>query len=280
MIAIFAKLFIATLLCASTEAWAIGGVGPLESSKKGTKNERPVVLDKVGIVEHLGDQVDLSLPFVDDKGNSVILGDYFKDRPVFLMLIYYNCPTLCNIHMNTLIRTLGEFEWDAGDKYEYVVVSIDPDESWKLASLKKKNYLEMISRPDLDKGWHFLTGKEEHIKKLAKQIGFQYQWDVTQQQWAHSAASYVLTPEGKISYYHYGLDVVPKVFRLSLVEASQNKIGTIMDKLVLFCLQYDPNKKTYAFYAYNIMRVGAFLTALIMGIFMFRFWRKQRHLEI
>jgi protein SCO1/2 len=280
MIAIFAKLFIATLLCASTDSWAIGGAGPLESSKKGTKNERPVVLDKVGIVEHLGDQVDLSLPFVDDKGNSVILGDYFKDRPVFLMLIYYNCPTLCNIHMNTLIRTLGEFEWDAGDKYEYVVVSIDPDESWKLASLKKKNYLEMISRPDLDKGWHFLTGKEEHIKKLAKQIGFQYQWDVTQQQWAHSAASYVLTPEGKISYYHYGLDVVPKVFRLSLVEASQNKIGTIMDKLVLFCLQYDPNKKTYAFYAYNIMRVGAFLTALIMGIFMFRFWRKQRHLEI
>ena len=274
------RFFILILLCVSTKSWAIGGAGPLEASKKGVKNEKPVVLDKIGIEEHLGDKIDLSLPFVDDNGTNVTLADYFKGKPVHLILVYYNCPTLCNIHMNSLITTLGEFEWAAGDKYEFVVVSIDPEESWKLAQLKKKNYLEMISRPDLEKGWHFLTGKEEHIKKLANQIGFKYEWDVTQQQWAHSAASYVLTPEGKISYYHYGISLVPKVFRLSLVEASQNKIGTIMDKLVLFCLQYDPNKKTYAFYAYNIMRVGAFLTVLIMGIFMFRFWRKQRQLEI
>jgi protein SCO1/2 len=268
------------LFSQASVALAIGGAGPLESSKKGAKNERPVVLDKIGIEEHLGDKIDLTLPFVDDHGKQVTLGKYFTDKPVFMLLVYYNCPTLCNVHMNTLIKTLGEFEWNAGDKYEFVVVSIDPDESWKLAEMKKKSYLDLIGKPEVADGWHFLTGEEKQIQKLASQIGFKYQWDPSQQQWAHSAAGYVLTPEGQISYYHYGLNVVPKVFRLSLVEASQNKIGTIMDRLVLFCLQYDPNKKTYAFYAYNIMRVGAFITALLIGLFLFRFWRKQRHMEI
>lgn len=271
-------LAILLLVLFSQNLWAIGGVGPLESAKKdGAKNVRPPVLDNIGIEEHLGENIDLTLPFVDDKGEAVTLQKYFNGKPVFMILVYYSCPTLCNIHMNTLVQTLADFEWNAGDKYEFVVVSIDPDESWKLADMKKKSLLDMINRPDLDGGWHFLTGEEENIKKLAGQVGFKYQWDFNQQQWAHSAAGYILTPSGKISYYHYGLNVVPKVFRLSLVEASENKIGTIMDRLVLFCLQYDPNKKTYAFYAYNIMRVGAFLTALFLIIFMFKFWSKQRH---
>lgn len=277
----FGLVAILIILLFSQSLWAIGGVGPLDAAKKeGAKNVRPPVLDKIGIEEHLGESIDLSLSFTDDLGKEVTLQKYFNGKPVFMILVYYSCPTLCNVHMNTLIQTLADFEWSAGDKYEFVVVSIDPDESYKLAQMKKKNLLDMVKRPDMANGFHFLTGEEENIKKLASQVGFKYQWDFNQQQWAHSAAGYVLTPNGRISYYHYGLNVVPKVFRLSLVEASENKIGTIMDKLVLFCLQYDPNKKTYAFYAYNIMRVGAFLTALILIIFMFKFWSRQKREEL
>lgn len=265
-----------TIFLKANLVFAIGGQGPLDSSNlKGTKNTTPANLEKIGIEEHLGEKIDLSLPFIDETGKTVTLQKYFNDKPVFMMLIYYNCPTLCNTHLNTLIQTLSDFEWKIGEKFEYVVVSIDPEESHKVASAKKEAYVNLYGHPESRDGWHFLTGSEESIHKLASQIGFKYAWDQNTGEWNHAAASYVLTPEGKISYYHYGLNIIPKVFRLSLVEASNNKIGTVMDKLILYCLQYDPNKKTYAFYAYNIMRVGALLTVLILGFVLFQFWRKQ-----
>lgn len=249
-------------------------------NKDGLKNKAPTVLTNIGIDEHLGDKVDLNLPFVDDGGNDVVLGKYFKDKPVFLMLIYYNCPTLCNTHFNQLIKTLKDFQWSIGDKFNFVAVSIDPNENHKDALKKKNHFLNLYGKPETRDAWQFLTGKEEHIKKLAGQIGFRYAWDPTQGQWAHGAASYILTPEGKISYYHYGIDVEPKVFKLSLIEAANNQIGTILDRMVLFCLQYDPNKKTYAFYAFNIMKVGAFLMALILAIFLFKFWTKENKTQV
>lgn len=274
-------LLLLTLLFNPTLGFSLGGTGPLDNSDiKGSKNERPVNLDKIGIEEHLGDKVDLNLPFVNEAGEEVKLGKYFTDKPVFLMLIYYNCPTLCNTHLNTLMQTLKNFEWKIGDKFEFIAVSIDPEENHILAAKKKQAYMDVYDHPESGKGWHFLTGSEDSIKKLTSQIGFKYAWDQNTNEWNHAAASYVLTPDGTISYYHYGLNVVPKVFRLSLVEASDNKIGSVMDKLILYCLQYDPNRKTYAFYAYNIMRVGAFLTALFLGIFLIRFWRKQLAAEI
>lgn len=269
------SLYLLTLLvCAN--ALAIGGKGPLEYGKDGLKNHTPTVLKDIGIDENLGDKIDLNLTFTDDHGDKVKLGDYFNaPKPVFMMLIYYACPTLCNTHLNSLMETFRNSQMEIGKDYELVAISIDPDESHKLAAKKKESYVKEYGKPESASGWHFLTGDEENIKKIASQVGFKYAWDHQQRQWAHAAAAYVLTPEGKLSYYHYGIAIEPKVLRLSLVEASENKIGNVLDRMVLFCLQYDPDKKTYAFYAFNIMRVGAILMALFLGIFLFRFWRKE-----
>ena len=265
------------ILSFSGNVFAIGGTGPLDNTKRnGIRNERPAFMDKVGIDEHLGDQVDLELPFLSDEGKEVKLGDYFHNKPVFLMLIYYKCPTLCNTHLNTLLNTFKEVEWKIGKDYEFVAISIDPKESTQVAKMKKKAYLDQYGEEGVGEGWHFLTGSQESVDKITSQIGFRYAWNPEEQEWAHTAAAYVLTPKGKISYYHYGLSIVPKVLRLSLVEASEGKIGTVMDRVLLFCLQYDPNKKTYAFYAYNLMRVGAVVIVVFLGIFFFRFWRKEK----
>lgn len=265
--------FVTLIYCLS--AYSIGGKGPLELSKTGLQNKASVVLDKIGIEEHLGESIDLNLPFVDENGKDVRLGAYFNDKPVFMLLIYYECPTLCNTHLNSLVNRLKDFEWKVGDKFEFVAISIDPDESPKLAKQKLDAYMDAYGHPETRAGWHFLTGEQASIDAIAKQIGFKFAWEPREQQWAHAAAAYVITPEGKISYYHHGLDIQPKVLRLSLVEAAANQIGTIIDRVVLFCLQYDPNKKTYAFYAFNIMKVGAILTALFLFIYLFRFWKKE-----
>lgn len=273
--------FYGLLFCVT--AFAIGGAGPMDKANNltGAKNERPPFMDSVGIEERLGGQVDLSLPFVDENGSNITLQKYFnKDIPVFMMLIYYDCPTLCNTHMNTIVTTLKNFEWKIGKEFEFVVVSFDPREKSDLAKKKKDSYLKMYGKPGAGGNWHFLTGSQESINKLTKQIGFKYAWNPNERDWAHTAASYVLTPGGKISYYHYGLNIVPKVFRLSLVEASDNKIGTVMDRLILFCLQYDPNKKTYSFYAYNLMRVAAGMMAVGLGIFFYRFWKSERKTRV
>lgn len=268
------------LLLASPALFAIGGKGPLEGSKDGLKNEKPRYLDDIGIEERLGESVNQNLEFKNSRGETVKLGRYFGKKPVFLMLIYYNCPTLCSLHFGALMNSFRKFDWDIGDKFEFVAVSIDPNETPADAKAAKETYLNDYGRPETKDGWHFLTGGEENIKELASQVGFKYAWDHNMQQYAHAAAAYTLTPDGKISYYHYGLNIEPKVLRLSLVEASQNKIGNIVDRLVLFCLQYDPNKKTYAFYAYNIMRVSAVASALGLIFFLARFWRRQRDNEV
>ncbi len=263
------------------QAYAIGGKGPMEMAKQGLKNKKSVVLDKVGIEENLGGQIDLSLPFKNEKGEDVQLKKYFQgDTPVFLLLIYYECPTLCSLHLNALMQTFKDFDWKIGDKFEFGAVSIDPDETPRLAQKKLDAYLDEYGKPETREGWHFLTGEEKNIRALADQIGFKYAWDPREQQWAHTAAAYVLTPEGKISYYHYGLEIQPKILRLSLVEAADHKIGNIVDRMVLFCLQYDPNKKTYAFYAFNIMRLGGILTIIILAIYLFRFWRKENKTQV
>jgi len=274
---ILKKLNLLLIFVLPTIAFAIGGSGPLDNLKeKGLKNERPPYMDRIGIEEHLGDSVTKELEFKNEEGKTVKLSDYVKEKPVFLMLVYYNCPTLCSTHLNSVLGTLSNFEMKPGQEYEYVAVSIDPSEDGKLAKEKKAIYLKEFGLEKYAEGMHFLTGDKENINKLASEVGFKFAWDTNMKQWAHAAASFVLTPKGQISYYHYGLSLEPKVFRLSLVEASGNKIGDVMDKVLLFCLQYDPTKKTYAFYAFNIMRVAAGLTALVLIIFLVRFWLSNK----
>lgn len=236
-------------------------------------NEVPKELENVGIKEKNGAQVDPNLTFTDDTGKKIILGDYFnKKKPIILSMVYYNCPSLCNLHLNGLNDGLKQLDWAIGDKFEVVSVTMDPKEDYKLAAGKKESYIETYGRKDSASGWHFLTGEDSQIKELAKQIGFGYKWDEASQQYAHSAAAIVLTPEGKISRYLHGISFDPKTIRLSMVEASSGQIGEIVDHLVLMCFKYDPNKRTYAFYAFNIMKYGAGLCALILLAFLLPGW--------
>ncbi len=239
-------------------------------------NEVPRELENVGITENNGAQVDPNLKFTDDTGKEVTLGSYFnRDKPIVLSLVYYNCPSLCNMHLNGLTDGLKALDWAVGDKFELVSVTIDPKEDYKLAAAKKESYIESYGRQDSAPGWHFLTGEDSQIKALAEQVGFGYKWDEASKQYAHASAAIILTPEGKISRYLHGISFDPKTIRLSLVEATNGKIGEIVDKVVLFCFQYDPNKRTYAFYAYNIMKYGAALCALIFFAFLIPQWRRM-----
>ena len=254
---------------------AIGKNNPKDLNSQAPRYHQEMVVNKIGIDQNLGDKIDLTNTFKDEKGNTVTLGKYFNKKPVMMALVYYECPTLCSLHLNGMVDTFKQFEWDVGDKFEFVVVSIDPEESPKLAEKKMDAYIEDYGRPQTRDGWHFLTGSEENIKKLASEVGFRYTWNAREKQWAHSAASYILTPKGEISYYHMGIQIQPRVLRLSLVEAADNQIGSLVDQALLMCLQYDPDKKTYAFYALNLVRIGGVIMLLVLGFFMFRFWRNE-----
>jgi len=239
-------------------------------------NEVPKELENVGITEQNGAQVDPNLAFTDDTGKKITLGDYFnKKKPILLSMVYFNCPSLCNLHLNGLNDGLKQLDWAIGDKFEVVSVTMDPREDHELAAGKKETYIKEYGREESAKGWHFLTGDNSQIKELAKQIGFGYRWDEASQQYAHSSAAIVLTPEGKISRYLHGITFDPKTVRLSMVEASSGQIGEIVDHLVLMCFKYDPNKRTYAFYAFNIMKYGAGFCALILLAFLIPGWRRM-----
>ena len=239
-------------------------------------NEMPREFENAGIKEKNGDQIDPTLEFTDDTGKKVTLGEYFKKgKPLLLSMVYFNCPSLCNLHLNGLTDGLKELDWAIGDKFEVLSVTIDPSEKFELAADKKKSYVEAYGRKESASGWHFLTGEDSQIKKLTSQVGFGYKWDEATKQYAHASAAIVITPEGKISRYLHGISFDPKTIRLSMVEATQGKIGDIVDQFVLFCFKYDPNKRTYAFYAFNIMKYGAGLCALILFAFMFPHWKRM-----
>jgi protein SCO1/2 len=240
-------------------------------------NEVPVALEDVGITEHLGEAIDLTTTFKDETGQTVELNRYFSGhKPVLLSLVYYGCPGLCNFHLNGVTDALKELDWNLGKEFEMVVISIDPSEDPEMATQKKSSYVKALGRDQAASGWHFLTGKKENIEKIASQVGFRFHWDKLSKQWAHTSAMYVLSPLGKISRYLYGIQFDPKTVRLSLVEASQGKTGTVLDHLILYCFQYDPNRKTYAFYAYNIVRAGGGIAGLALLALLIPTWLRER----
>lgn len=241
------------------------------------KNEMDELRDGVGIDEKLGDKIDLNLKFKNEQGEEISLGSYFQSgKPVMLALVYFNCPSLCNFQLNGIVETLKKLEWTTGNQFEFVIASIEPTETPDLAKSKKESYMTVYDRKEGAKGWHFLTGSQESITALADQVGFRYKLVESRNEYAHTAATYVLTPEGKISRYLYGIGFTPKTLRLSLVEASNNKIGNAVDRFLLYCFRYDPEKRGYAFYAFNIMRAGAAVSVVALLAFLVPFWIRQR----
>ena len=235
---------------------------------------RPLELEGVGIDEKLNQPVDLNLTFIAENGYPVRLGDYFhKGKPVILNLVYYSCPMLCNLVLNGQTTSLKAIPWTPGNEFDIVTVSIDPTEHFGLAQGKKAVYLSMYDRPA--PGWHFLVDKDQNVKKLADQVGFRYKFDPRQSQYAHAAAIMILTPEGKISRYLYGIKFGARDLRLALTEASEGKFG-ITDRLLLLCFHYDAQARSYVLFAQNVMRGGGALVVLILGSVLWGLWRRER----
>jgi protein SCO1 len=239
-------------------------------------NIRPPYLKNVGIEQHLDAQVPPTLTFVDDAGRSVKLGDYFGSKPLILNLVYYNCTMLCGEELAGLTGALKAVKFDIGKEFDIVTVSFNPQETPAIAAAKKKDYVDRYGRPGAAEGWHFLTGPPESINALARAVGFQYQYDPKTNQYAHATAIMVLTPQGHISRYFYGVEFPPKDLRLGLVEASQEKIGNAVDQVLLYCYHYDPATGKYGAVISNMLRLGGALTILILGTMLFILIRLDR----
>lgn len=234
-------------------------------------------LMKIDVDEHLGDYVPFDLTFTDDEGHEVRLGDYFNQgQPVLMFLGYYECPMLCNLVMNGVVKGIKGLKWQPGKDYKIVSVSINPSETSQLAAAKKKTYLESLQMPSASDGWSFLVGEESQSRQLADAVGFKYYWDEKTQQYAHPAVIYLLGPDGKITRYLYGIQFDEKDLRLGLLEASEGRIGNTIDKLILYCYHYDPDSAGYVIFAGNVMRLGGFVTLVVMVVFLSWLWRRER----
>lgn len=241
-----------------------------------SQNEKPSLLVNVGIDQKLNAQVPLDLTFRDETGKTVKLGDYFGDKPVILALVYYECPMLCTQELNGLLRSLQNIPLDIGKQFNVVTVSFNPHETAGLAANKKKVYVGIYGRPGAAAGWHFLTGDEGPIEKLTGAVGYHYAFDPASDQYAHATAIMLLTPQGKISRYFYGIDYPSRDLRLSLVEASNNKIGSPVDQVLLYCYHYDPTTGKYGMVIANVLRLAASVTILVLGGFLWMMFRNER----
>ena len=238
------------------------------------EERRPRELEQVGVTEHLNEKVDLNLTFIAEDGYPHALKEYFHSgRPVMLNLVYYTCKMLCNVVLNAQVQSLRKLDWTPGEQYEIVTISIDPAENFQLAREKKAAYLESFGRPA--PGWHFLTDNSDNARKLAAQVGFGYKFDQQSGQFAHPAVVFILSPEGRVCRYLYGVQFKPLDIRLGLTEAAQERAG-VTDRILLFCYHYDPAAKGYVPFAENLMRAGGVLTVLIIGIVLFSLWRRER----
>jgi protein SCO1 len=239
---------------------------------------RPPVLQDIGIDQLLNNQVPLDLEFRDENGRTVKLAEYFKDKPVVLSLVYYNCPRLCTQVLNGLLGALKTLPMTPGNEFVNLTVSFDPREQPELAAAKKAEYLARYNRPGSEAGWHFLTGDEASIKALTKAVGFRYIWDPVTKQYGHASGIMILTPQGKLSRYFYGIEYAPRDLRFGVIDASAGKVGSIADQIILYCYMYDPERGTYGLVVMRLLRIFAIFTlSTLLALFLYlRRKEKQR----
>lgn len=238
--------------------------------------ERIPLLKEVDIIQKQGDKIPLDLPFVDETGKDVTLGQFFGKRPVVLALVYYECPMLCTQVLNGVFSSMEALPFTTGKEFDLLVVSFDPGDTPELAAKKKAAYFERYRRPGSDAGMHYLTGRQESITALTNAVGFKYKYDETIKQFAHPAAITVLSKTGQISQYIYGIEFAPRDLRLALVEAGDGKVGTAVDQILLYCYHYDPTTGKYGVAIMTMVRLGGILTVAILGITVFRNVRRPQ----
>jgi len=264
---------LAFLLFASdpAQAW----VRDQQPSPAPPAGERPRILSDVGFDQHLGETVPLDAVFRDESGRAVRLGDYFGRRPVVLSLAYYECPMLCTVTLNGLASALDVVSYDPGKEFEVVTVSFEPRETPELAAAKKAAYLRRYRRPGAAAAWHFLTGDAAQIRRLTDAVGFKYAWDETTRQYAHASGIMVLTRDGRLARYLYGVEYAPKDLRFAIYEASQGKILSPVDHLLLYCYHYDPTLGRYGTTVMALLRVAGVLTLAGLGVLMITLRRRE-----
>jgi protein SCO1/2 len=263
----------ALLLAASSASLAVAQ--GMNAGPRGTTQPPPSILKNVGIEQHLDAQLPLEAKFRDEMGRDVRLGDYFGKKPVVLSMVYYQCPMLCGEVLNGQASVFTTLKFDIGKEYDVVTVSFDPREGPDLARGKKKVYIERYGRPGGEEGWHFLTGSQESIKALTNAVGFNYAWDEQTKQFAHAAAILVVKPDGRIAQYFYGVEYSPKDLRFGIVQASQGKVGTIVDQVLLYCYHYDPRTGKYGAVVSRVLKIAGALTVLILGGFLIIMFRLE-----
>jgi protein SCO1 len=262
-------LLVALALCSSAV-----GQGMTQGIMSPPANVRPPGLKNVGIEQHLNEQIPPELTFLDENGTPVRLADYFGKKPMILNLVYYQCPMLCGEVLSGLESALRVLKFDVGSQFDVITVSFDPRETPAMATAKKTEFLKRYGRPGAAQGWHFLTGPQPSIDALTKAAGFQYEYDPKSGQFAHTTAIMVLTPEGRIAQYYYGVEYAPKDLRLGLIQASQNKIGNLVDQVLLYCYHYDPATGKYGAVVMRILRLAGAATILTLALFMIVMFRK------
>jgi protein SCO1/2 len=262
-------------LLIATSAWAQPDAPGLRPSPGIPANQMPPVLSKVSFDQRLGEQLPLDLPFRDEDGRAVKLGDYFGERPVVLAFVYYECPMLCTQVLNGLTTALTVVQETVGRDFDVVAVSFDPRETPVLATGKKKAHIDRYNRPGSESGWHFLTGEQASITALTDAAGFHYVWDQKTNQFAHASGILIATSQGTIARYFFGIDYAPRGLKFALMESSAGRIGSAIDRLVLYCYHYDPATGQYGFVAMNAVRLGGVVTLLALAGFIGRALRRE-----
>ena len=247
-----------------------------EPSSPGPTGKQSILHD-VGIDPHEGDSISPDLAFADDAGRAVRLGDYFGRRPIILAVVYYRCPMLCTMVLNDLVRSMNSLHESAGEDFDVLAISFDPNETPELAGAKKQQYVRAYRRPGAKQGMHFLTGRQESISRLTSAAGFRYAWDATNKQWAHTSGLVILTPSGRIARYFYGIDYAPTDLRLAIAEAGAQKISpSLSTRVLLYCFHYDPRTGRYGLLVMRLVQAGGIITLLTFGGFVWLMARRER----
>jgi protein SCO1 len=272
----------AALGCALASAGAqVSSYGDKQTGEN-TGDQIPTVLQKVGVEQHLNQQLPMDSHFVDDRGNTVRLGDYFGKRPAIVSLVYYNCPMLCSEEMDGLASALEMVKLTPGKDFDILIISIDPTETPELAARKKAYYVKRYGRPETANGWHFLTGTQPNIDAVAKAVGFGYVRvpgpDGKLDQYAHASSIELATTDGKLAQYYLGVEYSPKDVMLGLIEASGNKIGSPVANILTYCYHYDPQTNKHSLIIARVVQVGGMVTVVSLGSFMFVMFRRDLRL--
>ncbi len=270
---------IALIVCGMFASSLVAQVSSYGDKQTGPQNTKSPVLAKIGIAQHLDQQLPLNLAFTDDAGKQVQLGDYFGHRPAILALVYYQCPMLCSEELNGLTGALQMVSFRPGKDFDVIVASIDPNEGTDLAAAKKRTYVKRYGHPETADGWHFLTGAQASIDALTQAVGFGYVKipgpDGKLTQFAHASSIQIVTPQGKLAQYYMGVEYSPKDLRLGLVEASANKIGSPVDNILTYCYHYDPSTNKHSLIVARVVQLGGLVTMLSLGGFMWAMFRRD-----